>query len=114
MKIYISGPMSNLPLSNYPAFNRMAEKLRSNGYTVFNPAEISGPAPMENYYMSKRERWIWYMKQSLRMMLKADTLVMLTGWKKSKGAKMERWIAKLLGYRIIEESDLKEIGYANV
>src|SRR6266550_868641 len=39
MKIYLAGPMSNLPGYNYPAFDKAAAKLRAAGHTVFSPAD---------------------------------------------------------------------------
>ena len=39
MKIYLAGPMSYLPMFNYPAFDKAAARLRKAGHTVFNPAD---------------------------------------------------------------------------
>lgn len=102
MKIYISGPMSGLPEFNYPAFNEAARILRANGYRVYNPAELQGLSEEKLQRMTKFEIWVWYMKRAIRLELKADTIVMLSGWRKSKGAKVERWLAKILGYEILE------------
>lgn len=111
MNIYISGPMSGIKDYNYPAFNQIAELLRANGHKVYNPAEISPPLVRKNKpVMTKREIWIWYMKKALTLMLKADVVVLLPGWKKSKGACLEVYIAGALDYRIIEESELVELG----
>ena len=103
MKLYISGPMSGIKDYNYPAFNEAAAILRINGHKTYNPAEIGVPRyPLSN----DKSLWVYYMKEAIRLLLKADSIVMLPGWKKSKGAKTERWIAKILEYKVYELSDL--------
>ena len=37
--VYLSGPMTGLPDLNFPAFHAAADKLRSQGVQVVNPAE---------------------------------------------------------------------------
>lgn len=104
-KIYISGPMSGKKDYNYPTFNQLAEILRANGHTVFNPAEIPSPDCLMG-----REIWIWYMKKAITMLMKADVIVLLPGWKDSEGASLEVLIAQQLEYKIIEESELVDMG----
>lgn len=106
-KIYISGPMTGKPEYNYPAFNQMAALLRSNGYTVFNPAEIRKPLFQ---FGSENELWIWYMKKAISMLMKADTVVLLPGWEKSNGVCIELVLAKELGYKIVYEPELTGMG----
>lgn len=101
MKIYISGPMSGMKDYNYPAFNQLAELLRANGHKVFNPAETTIPQGSE---------WVRFLKHDIALMMKADIVVLLSGWERSKGACLEVHIAKELDYRIIEESELVELG----
>jgi hypothetical protein len=38
-RIYLAGPMSNIPFFNFPAFDAAAYMLRRQGHFVFNPAE---------------------------------------------------------------------------
>lgn len=40
MRWYVSGPMTGLPLLNFPAFHAAAAKLRAQGHEVINPAEM--------------------------------------------------------------------------
>ena len=96
-RIYIAGPMTGLPEFNYPAFNAEAARLRALGYHVENPAE--NPAPASG-------AWEDYMKMALRQMLTCDTVAMLPGWGKSKGALIEYSLAKTLGLELWDASDI--------
>lgn len=92
MPLYISGPMSGIPESNYPAFNAAAQELRERGYDVVNPAEIvadSGTA------------WEDFMRADIAALLNCDTVYVLKGYENSRGAKLELTIAQALGMAVI-------------
>lgn len=88
-RIYIAGPMTGLPELNYPAFHAAAEDLRSQGYQVENPAE--GPA--EASYEA-------YLCRGLLQLMTCDTVALLPGWERSRGARIEHQVALALGMRI--------------
>ena len=50
------------------------------------------------------------MKKAITMLMKADVIVLLPGWKDSEGASLEVLIAQQLEYKIIEESELVDMG----
>ena len=89
--VYISGPMSGLPDFNYPAFDAKEHQLVRAGYGVRNPANIAG-----------EHSWTWqqWMKAALKLQLEADVVHMLPGWRKSRGARIERRLALILGQRV--------------
>jgi hypothetical protein len=89
--LYIAGPMTGLPESNYPAFHDAARVLRGMGYTVENPAENPRPPGGE---------WVEYMRMSLRQLSRVDALVMLPGWQNSRGARIEVDTALKLGLNV--------------
>ena len=91
--IYLSGPMTGLPDYNRPAFDAVAEELRAQGVSVFNPADIG---PRENIMPRA-----WYMRRDIEGLLKSETVYVLPGWGKSKGAKLEIEIAKQLEMPIV-------------
>jgi hypothetical protein len=95
MRTYIAGPMSNLPLNNYPAFHAAAWLLRDLGMHVENPAE-NDPPPCGT--------WLGYMRLALRQLSTCDAVVMLPGWMWSRGARIEWLLAKLLGLRVMSFS----------
>jgi hypothetical protein len=83
--------MTGCPESNYPAFHALAKEWRDKGYAVINPAELGG----------KVERtWQEYMKTDLRVLLECDSIVLMSGWSKSKGAQTELFVALQLGMKV--------------
>lgn len=90
--IYLSGPMSGLPDFNFPAFNELAKILRGKGYNVVNPAEIEEEPGKE---------WHEYLRKDIRAMMDCDTICLLPGWDKSKGARLELHIALELGFKVM-------------
>lgn len=86
MRVYISGPMSGYENCNREAFWKMEEYLIRTGHKdVFNPANI----PIPNEYQTDEEKWHYCMPICLREVTKSHRIVMLKGWQKSQGAKME-------------------------
>lgn len=86
--VFISGPMSGLPRFNYPAFHKAARILRSLGHRVENPAENKA---------LEGAKWKDFMRMSIRQLVTCERILMLPGWEKSKGARLERHIAMELG-----------------
>jgi hypothetical protein len=100
MKIYISGPMSDIPGWNDGQFNIAASCLRSYGLEVVSPAERGGRKP-EDY-----PRAFW-MREAVVKLLDCDAVFFLHGWWNSQGALLERSIAKELEMPIYD--DVQEV-----
>lgn len=96
MTTYIAGPMTGIPEFNYPLFNEVAAALRANGVEVRNPAENDGG--------SAGKPWEFYMRLALRSLLECDSVCLLPGWWKSRGARIEHQIAYELGMDVWEWS----------
>lgn len=96
--VYLSGPMSGLEDFNYPAFLAMAEKVRRVGFLVINPAEIG--AQLVRIKRPKPVKWEEYMRQTIAEMMRADWILMLDGWDRSRGARIERQLALELDINI--------------
>lgn len=99
MKIYLSGKMTGLPDFNEPAFNKAEALFRGQGYEVFNPICLTG----------QFESWGEYMKRDIEELIKCDEVAVLDDWIKSRGAKLEVAIAKVLNMRVISATTRKEI-----
>lgn len=91
MKIYLSGPMSGLPEHNFPAFHAAAARLRERGYEVVSPAEL---------HVHTSGDWHDYLRADIKALCDCDTLALLPGWAKSRGAQLELHIAHRLDLTI--------------
>lgn len=83
-RMYLCGPMTGIKDYNYPAFNYAAQRLRDEGHFVLSPVD----AEKENV-LGEHQTWEWYMRRSLRMISRADSIALLPGWGGSKGAILE-------------------------
>lgn len=98
-RTYISGPMTGLPDLNFPAFHAAAAALRAKGLEVVNPAEIA---------VDGEKTWEQCMRADIKALCDCDTLAMLPGWERSKGAHLEVHLAHRLGMRIAPLAELLE------
>lgn len=99
MTIYICGPMTGLPEHNYPAFHAAARELRAQGHTVVSPAELDH---------GDEKCWADYLRRDIKAMMDCDTIAVLPGADKSRGATFERMIASKLGFSVIYLNNTNE------
>ena len=107
MRVYLSGPITdnkNYHLDFLKAENRVTSIFK--GVDVINPMWLKNMLPN-----GKHEE---YMAVCLALVPISDMLVMLPGWEKSKGATIERSLAKEIGISIIELSELEQNTTAEV
>ena len=98
--IYISGKITGT--DDYEnRFAKAEEKLKSDGYEVLNP--VKAGKWLERHLAPKFPTWLEYMKQDIKSMMLADCIYMLKGYRESKGARLELFLAKILQYEIIYE-----------
>jgi hypothetical protein len=114
MRVYIAGPMSNLPQFNFPAFYAAAAELRTQGFEVVSPAELDDAEDKGAALLSKdgdpksaSRTWGDFLARDVKLL--ADTgiegIVFLPGWHKSKGAKLEAFVGLLQGFKFWEYDD---------
>ncbi|WP_225784689.1 DUF4406 domain-containing protein [Xenophilus sp. Marseille-Q4582] len=89
---YIAGPMTGLPELNFPAFHARAAELRAAGFEVENPAEINA---------DPKAKWEDCMKADIARLVTCDAVLLLPGWEKSRGARLEAHIAQELGLQLV-------------
>ncbi|MEZ2739133.1 DUF4406 domain-containing protein [Comamonas jiangduensis] len=102
-RVYVAGPMTGLPESNYPAFNAAAARLRSKGWHVENPAE--NPAP----HVDAACDWTAYMRMGVSQLMTCHAIYLLPGWQQSKGASLEYMVAKQLGLMVYEHATQDDV-----
>jgi len=102
MKIYLSGGITKV--ENYrQVFNRAEDRLRMNGLKIGRgkiPGEyidIVNPIKLEHDH----DKSYWsYIRECVVHLAKCNSIYMLKGWWKSKGARIELMVALLLNISV--------------
>lgn len=87
--IYISGPMTGIPLLNFPAFHAAANQLRIIGLNTINPAEVNPDLDASRYIC---------LRHDLAALTHCDAVALLPGWEHSPGARRELENALAMGF----------------
>lgn len=102
MTVYLSGPMTGCLDLNIGAFIRAKERLKGLKVKVVDPHDISRKVNRR----IKSPEYSDYMRADLLALLqKCDAILMLSGWKESRGARLEYLVAKTCGLRIFFEKN---------
>ena len=108
LDLYIAGPMRGYPQHNFPAFHTAAKKWGNNPAigTVYNPAKMDEDDGFigTSVSLDGKDHLKACMQRDLMAVLKSDAMVMLHGWEKSDGARVEHSLAVYLGLVIFYES----------
>jgi hypothetical protein len=96
MKLYLSGPMSGIDKFNAPAFEQAAAALRRQRYEVVSPVEQDAADGIDTANLSGDIKdlsvtWGDLMARDIKLIADGDFdgIVLLPGWEKSKGARLE-------------------------
>lgn len=101
MRIYISGPMRSQPDMGRAAFAEAAAALRADGHDVYVPTEQPGALQARDGDAVRRalaDHLVW-------LCVQADAVVVLPGWRTSRGTKAEVASAKALAIPVHELED---------
>ena len=108
-RIYISGPITGM--ENWQSNFLAAEKELADMPGVFfivNPVWISERVERAFAHrlldgdVCRKPDYTDYMREDIRELSKCDCICMLPGWKRSKGARMEYRIARILNMAVLE------------
>lgn len=88
MKIYISGPISNLPIEEARHnFKTIEDAIVKQGHIAVNPMALPHDHDKE---------WSSYMREDIVALMACDAVIAMPGWEKSEGANLEIQIALAL------------------
>lgn len=115
-KCYIAGPMRNLPLLNFPAFDRAARLGRASGWAVINPAEMDRNAGVQDnvdFVDSPYTARVFAGRDTAALLnMRAedgDAIALLPGWQRSTGAKAELALANWVGLRVLSALTFRDM-----
>lgn len=102
---YLAGPMTGYEEYNFPAFNLAADRLRDQGYNLINPAQLDHEVEAK-FEAKPPQVGVLEYDDSWRECLRRDLLVVgdencqgvicIEGWEKSRGARLETYVAAAL------------------
>jgi len=98
--IYISGAITNVP--DYQKKFEAAKDYLVN-VLKFNAAEVVNPCDTK---LPDGSSWLDFMRADIKKLCDCDSVYMLSNWRRSKGARCERKLAKMLGLIIIYEGGI--------
>lgn len=101
--VYISGGITGID-DFRDRFNHAEIKLQQKGFFTVNPIDIGYKIENISFLeLPEDEKYQKYMKADLKALLKCDSIFMLDGWEKSKGARFEHKTAAICGLKIMYE-----------
>ena len=99
-KVYLSGPMTGIPRSDYQRKFREAERiLHRHGYGVINPCNVWACRfpwiykAMEFCLGHSKAYALVLAYDLILLMTRADGIAMLPGWQASRGATIENFVS---------------------
>lgn len=101
LRVYVAGPMSNLPDFNYPAFYDAEKRLSRFGYDVENPAR--------HFDGDQTRPYKDYMREAVRALTRCDAIYLMDGWEQSEGARFELEVSRRIGLAVMFEQDLEAL-----
>lgn len=116
--VYIAGPMTGIPQFNFPAFDALAAELRGLGFGVTSPAEMDDPETRAAALASpdgapgsgsaNGQTWGDFLARDVKLIADSPTIegiVCLDDWSKSRGARLETFVAMLCSKPVFKLKD---------
>lgn len=101
---YLAGPMTGMEDNNWPAFDRHARLLEINDQKVINPADHDRKVGLDlNTEEGTFAAFRWDFEQ---IITKADGVAVIAGWERSRGARAEVELARLIGLPVVHADNL--------
>jgi len=103
VKVYLAGPMRNVPLWNFPAFDYAQALLEGAGHQVFNPAQHDRAEGLDENDYPELPDWFTLEKAlqwDFARIIEAGNICLLDGWETSSGTAKELRVAEDIGARV--------------
>lgn len=111
-KIYLAGPISGRKFKKEvtPHF-KYAEEFCSHKFRteIKNPVDHKLPSDISED--DKQAMWQYFMREGIKSLLECDTIFLLKGWERSKGARIEAQIAAIFDMTVLYEQDYYDWPY---
>jgi hypothetical protein len=120
-RLYLAGPMTHIRGFNFKVFDAVTAELRNRGLNVVTPSELDDAATRraalasedgdpETYYKVADVTRGELLSRDVRIVIDSvDGVVVLPGWRKSKGARLETYTAWLSGKPIFYYPTLRRV-----
>lgn len=113
---YLGGPMTGIPLHNFPRFKEVAQVLRDNTYNIVSPAEIDTPEVEEAVYNDPNLEmygevagtpYLEFLERDLTIICMPTCVggIFMEGWEDSRGAREEIKLLTTLKKQVFEFHD---------
>lgn len=100
MIVYISGKITGLQKDVYEKlFYKYTREMQKQGYIAINPIIVSKNLECK---LNREPTYAEYMKEDIKKLMECDAVCFMPNWKESKGAKLEREIARACGMKILD------------
>lgn len=107
---YVAGPMSGIPGFNFAAFDEARDGLIEEGWEVISPADLDRAVGFDpSTSVVTKEFLDEAMERDIEAVMRVDAMVMLPGWKTSKGARAEYALAKWRHIPVFEWPQMDEV-----
>lgn len=110
-RVYISGAIMFSPDKGRAAFLEAEDALLSLGFEAINPKNVAACPDRSCIRLPDEEArgmvhsWACFLKYDLAAMLACDSILMLSGWERSHGARLEMSVAAACGMTIMHYVD---------
>jgi len=105
--------MTGYPQFNIPLFDRVTKALRERGYDVISPAELDDQGTRKAALASEDgapgsgstngETWGDFLARDVKIIAdQVDAVLLLPGWHRSRGARLEAFVAIECGHKLYE------------
>lgn len=111
LSYYLSGPMKGYPDHNWPAFTEACEILRRTGLTIVSPHEVNPAANVEAKLNPEKYPLDYLRNDIIEMLNRCQSMILMKGWPKSRGVRLELDIALSLEWPIYYYHDYRLVSF---